>query len=66
MLLEVDLPFWIYPEDVDVQILPDRLRITIRNELSLTRAYWQNRCALMRLHASKVPREVSPCVDLVG
>ena len=54
VLLEVDLPFWIYPDDVSVRILPDQLHITVRNELSLTRTYWQNKCAATHsLHACK-------------
>lgn len=43
VLLEVDLPFWICPEDVTVRILPDRMLVSVRNELSLCRTYWQNR-----------------------
>ena len=43
VLLEVDVPFWICPEDVTVRIMPDRLHVSVRNELSLCRTYWHNR-----------------------
>ena len=49
VLLEVDLPFWIHPEDITVAILLDRLRIAVCNELDLTRVYWQNKCTPCRL-----------------
>ena len=43
VLMEIDLPFWVYPEDVDVRFLPDSLQVSVRNELRLSRTYWQPR-----------------------
>lgn len=44
-MIDITLPFWIFPEDVSVQILEDSLRVSVRNELSLHRTYWKNRQA---------------------
>ncbi|KAI3436650.1 hypothetical protein D9Q98_006066 [Chlorella vulgaris] len=43
VLLEVELPFWIDPEDVNVRFTEHELVASVRNTLNLRRTYWRNR-----------------------
>lgn len=43
VLLEVELPFWIDPEDVNVRFTENELVASVRNTLNLRRTYWRNR-----------------------
>jgi len=41
--LEFEVPFWIEPRDVRVEVGPRDLRVAVRNELSVVKTYWRNR-----------------------
>jgi len=43
VILEVELPFWIEAEDVDVSIGSHHLLVRVKNQLSLSKTYWRNR-----------------------
>ena len=44
MILELELPFWIDPEDVAVEFGERQLALTVRNTAHVRRPYRRNRC----------------------
>ena len=44
LILELELPFWIDPEDVAVEFGERQLALTVRNTAHVRRTYWRNRC----------------------
>lgn len=42
-VMEIHLPFWVFPQDVDVRFTSNSLHVSVRNELRLRRTYWQPR-----------------------
>jgi hypothetical protein len=43
VIVEVELPFWIDNDDIQVSIGERQLDVTVRNTLHLRRTYWYNR-----------------------
>ena len=41
-IVQIELPFWIDPEDVKVDVGDLELSVRVRNTLNLKRTYWQN------------------------
>ncbi|KAI7845861.1 hypothetical protein COHA_000595 [Chlorella ohadii] len=42
VIMEIELPFWIDPEDVSVRFGERELAVAVRNTLHLRRTYWRN------------------------